>query len=73
MGLGLEVAVHAIGSVRKGRDLHWSRFLARDTLRVAVRTLYGVYVVATLGRPECGVHGLDIDAAVRELRMTCRA
>ena len=48
-------------------------FLLWNALRVAIRALDGVYVVAILGRLECGVHGLDIDAAVRELRMTCRA
>lgn len=65
--------MRAIGSVRKGGDLHGSCFLLWHTLRVAVRTLDVVYVVATAGRLECGVHGLDVDAAVRQLRMTRRA
>lgn len=40
---------------------------------MAVGTLDGVHVVWTFGGFEGGVHGLDIDAAVREPRMASRA
>ena len=40
-----------------------------DTFGVAVEALYGVHIVRTFRRSERRVHGLDVDAAIRELRM----
>ncbi len=40
-----------------------------NALRVAVSAFYGVDVMRALGVLESGIHRLDVDAAIRELRV----